>query len=124
MHELSVADAIAQVALRHARGRNVHRVEVKVGHLRQVVPSALDFAWQLVTDGTPLGGAELAIEEVPARGRCRACRVETTMKSFPLQCGRCGSLDVELVAGEELLVDALELEEEEALTTGGMANGG
>jgi hypothetical protein len=28
------------------------------------------------------------------------------------------------VAGEELLVDALELEAEEALTTGGMANGG
>jgi hydrogenase nickel incorporation protein HypA/HybF len=124
MHELSVADAIAQVALRHAGGREVHRVEVKVGHLRQVVPSALEFAWQLVTDGTPLDGAELAIEEVSARGRCRACRVETTMESFPLQCGRCGRLDVELVAGEELLVDALELEAEEALTTGGMANGG
>jgi Zn finger protein HypA/HybF involved in hydrogenase expression len=46
------------------------------------------------------------------------------MESFPLQCGRCGRLDVELVAGEELLVDALELEAEEALTTGGMANGG
>jgi hydrogenase nickel incorporation protein HypA/HybF len=123
MHELSIADAVFHVALRHAAGRRVHRVELRVGHLRQVVPSALSFAWELITDGTALDGAELAIEEVPARGRCRACEAETTMESFPLQCGRCGSLDVELVAGEELLVDALELEEE-ALTTGGMAHGG
>jgi hypothetical protein len=33
-------------------------------------------------------------------------------------------LDVELVAGEELLVDALEIEEQEPLTTGGIAHGG
>jgi hydrogenase nickel incorporation protein HypA/HybF len=124
MHELSIADAVLQVALRHARGRRVHRVELRVGHLRQVVPSALDFAWQLITDGTALAGAELEIEEVPARGRCRACQAETTMESFPLQCGRCGSSDVELVAGEELLVDALEIEEQEPLTTGGIAHGG
>ncbi len=125
MHELSIADAVAQVSMRHAAGRRVTRVEVRVGHLRQVVPSALEFAWQLVTDATPLEGAELAIEEVPARGRCRAraCRAETTMESFPLQCGRCGSLDMELVAGEELLVDALELEDD-PVTMGGVAHGG
>jgi hydrogenase nickel incorporation protein HypA/HybF len=122
MHELSIADAIARVALRHAGGRAVHRVEVKVGHLRQVVPSALEFAWQLITDATPLEHAELAIEEVPARGRCRTCHTDTTMTSFPLQCARCGALDLELLAGEELLVDALELEEDQ-LTTEGMAHG-
>jgi hydrogenase nickel incorporation protein HypA/HybF len=112
MHELSVADAVAQVASRHANGRRVTRVELKVGYLRQVVPTALEFAWQLVTDGTLLEGAELAIEEIPPRGRCRACATHTTMKSFPLQCGRCGGLDLELLAGEELLVDALELDDE------------
>jgi hydrogenase nickel incorporation protein HypA/HybF len=123
MHELSIADAVAQVALRHANGRRVHRVEVKVGHLRQVVPSALEFAWQLVTDTTSLEGADLAIEEVPARGRCRGCWTETTMERFPLRCAVCGGLDVDIVAGEELLVDALELEED-AVTSGGMAHGG
>jgi hydrogenase nickel incorporation protein HypA/HybF len=121
MHELSIADAVVQVALRHAAGRRVHKVELKVGYLRQVVPSALEFAFQLVADGTLLEGAELVIDEVPARGRCRACQTEMTMSGFPLQCVRCGGIDVELVAGEELLVDALELEEE--MTTEGMAHG-
>jgi Zn finger protein HypA/HybF involved in hydrogenase expression len=34
------------------------------------------------------------------------------MEDFPLCCAQCGGLDVDVLAGEELLVDALELEEE------------
>ena len=123
MHELSIAQAVVTIASRHADGRRVRRVELTVGHLRQVVPTALEFAFILLTDGTELEGAELVIEEVPVTGRCRACDAETTMSDFPLRCAACGGLDVELVSGEELLVDALELEEEDDLTTEGMAHG-
>lgn len=112
MHELSIAEAIADVATRHAAGRRVVTVEVKVGHLRQVVPSVLEFAFGLVTQGTALDGAELQITQVPAAGRCRDCGVESVMEDFPLCCARCGGLSVDVFAGEELLVDALELEEE------------
>lgn len=122
MHELSIAEAVVDVAGRHARGRRVRKVELKVGHLRQVVPASLEFAFELLTSGTPLEGAQLVIEEVPARGACRACGSETTMTNFPLQCSSCGGLDLELLAGGELLVDALELEEE--MTTGGIRHGG
>ena len=115
MHELSIASAIVAIAEHHARGRRVAKVEVRVGHLRQVVPSALEFAFGLVTEGTALDGAELALEVVPAVGRCRGCGAETVFDGFPLTCARCGGLDLQLLAGEELLVDALELEE--ALTT-------
>jgi hydrogenase nickel incorporation protein HypA/HybF len=123
VHELSIAQAVVQIAARHAAGRRVAKVELKVGHLRQVVPSALEFAFELVADGTPLQGAELVIEQVPARGRCRGCGAETTMSDFPLQCGCCRGLDVELVAGEELLVDALELDERQPMATEGVAHG-
>lgn len=122
MHELSIAESVVAVAVRHAAGRRVTRVELKVGRLRQVVPDALRFAFELVAEGTEVAGAELAIEEVPARGICRACATETTMTAFPLQCRGCGSLDVEIVSGEELLVDALECEE--LTTTEGVAHGG
>lgn len=124
MHELSVAEAIVAIVSRHARGRRVYRVELKVGHLRQVVPGALEFAFALLTDGTALAEAELVIEDVPARGRCHACGAETTMKDFPLCCAACGGVDVEVVAGEELEVDALELEESAEMTIGGMRHGG
>jgi hydrogenase nickel incorporation protein HypA/HybF len=110
MHELSIAEALLLIAERHAAGRQVRRVEVCVGHLRQVVPSALEFAFELVAKDTALEGAELELREVAARGRCRDCAVESRMEGFPLCCARCGGLDMEVIAGEELQVEALELE--------------
>ena len=44
MHELSIADALLRIALRHAEGRRIASVEVQVGHLRQVMPDTLAFA--------------------------------------------------------------------------------
>ena len=110
MHELSIADAILQIALAHAGERRIETIEVKVGHLRQVVPDALTFAFTLVSEGTPAEGAELQLDVVPAAGRCRACGTHTEFDGFPLACQGCGGLDVELVRGEELLVDALTME--------------
>jgi hydrogenase nickel incorporation protein HypA/HybF len=94
VHELSIADAVVDVAVRHAAGRRVLRVELRVGHLRQVVPSALTFAFELVAHGTPVEGAELVIVEVPAVGRCPACGVESELPGFPLACPACGRPDV------------------------------
>lgn len=112
MHELSIADSIVSIASRHAGTRPVRRVEVQVGHLRQVVPSALTFAFELLVSGTALEGAELALESVPAVGRCRRCGIETELERFPLTCRACGGMDLEITAGEELLVTALELDDD------------
>ena len=111
MHELSIAESVVQIASRHANGRRVTKVQMKVGHLRQVVPSALAFSFELVAEGTPVEGAELEMEEVPATGTCRECRVESQLGNFPLQCRACGGFDLEVLRGEELLVESLELEE-------------
>jgi hydrogenase nickel incorporation protein HypA/HybF len=112
MHELSIADAVVTIACDHADGRRVACVELKVGHLRQVVPSALEFAFELVANGTLAEGAELEIEEVPVRVACRECAAQSRANEFPLECASCGSLNVDVVAGDELFVDALELEDE------------
>ena len=113
MHELSIAESIVDVAVRHARGRPVSRVEVSVGHLRQVVPSALAFAFELVAQGTAIDGAELVMNVVPAAGRCRTCGDESVLDGFPLLCRACGSADVAVIAGEELRVESLDVEEQE-----------
>jgi hydrogenase nickel incorporation protein HypA/HybF len=118
MHELSIAESVVEVSLRHAAGRRVTAVGLKVGHLRQVVPSALEFAFELVTQGTALEGAELRMEEVPATGVCRDCGSESRLDGFPFSCRECDGFDLELTGGEELLVESLELEDEFARSGG------
>ena len=117
MHELAIAEAVIDIAAAHAAGRRVSAVYVKVGRLRQVVPSALEFAFGLVAEGTEVEGAELSMDIVPAAGRCGACGAEGPFPQLPFECAACGSFDVELLRGEELLVDALELDDK-PLTVG------
>jgi hydrogenase nickel incorporation protein HypA/HybF len=120
MHELSIAEALVASVERHAAGRRVTRVEVRVGHLRQVVPGALALAFELVARETIADGADLELEQIPAVGRCRACAAQTELDGFPLVCRACGSWDLALIQGEELELHALELDDQEpALATGG-----
>jgi hydrogenase nickel incorporation protein HypA/HybF len=119
VHELSLADAIVTIARDHARGRRVTKVEVKVGHLRQVVPDALEFAFELVARGTEVEGATLETEQIPARVDCARCGSETRADGFPLVCRSCGNVDVDIVAGNELFVESLELEDEPIAVGGG-----
>ena len=111
MHELAIAESIVGISARHADGRQVTKVYLKVGHLRQVVPSALAFSFELVAQGTPVEGAELEVQQIPAAGLCRDCGEETRLESFPLQCRACGGFDLEILQGEELFVESLEMEE-------------
>ncbi len=132
MHELSIADAVVRIARRQARGRRVTKVSLVVGHLRQVVPSALEFAFELVAAGTEVEGAELELQHVPAAVRCRRCSAEGELREFPAACDACGAVDVDVVGGDELVVESLELEEpaadaaraEGALPVGGREGGG
>ncbi len=116
MHELALAQAVVAIAEQHAHGRRVARVELKVGRLRQVVPDALAFAFELAAQATAVEGAELVMEDVPARISCRACAADTDVDGFPFACASCGGLDVEVTDGEQFHVVALELEDEPVAT--------
>lgn len=113
MHELSIAESIRAIVCAHAGGRRVTQVDVRVGHLRQVVPEALTFSFGLVAQGTPAEGAELVLDVVAAEGDCRACRTRSRLPRFPLRCEACGGLDIEIVSGEELYVESLEVTDEQ-----------
>lgn len=116
MHEYAIAEGVIGVAVDNAGGRRVAAIDLRVGHLRQVVRSALDFAFEVAAAETPAEGAELRVTEVVPRVRCRTCGAETEAPELPLACGRCGGFDVTVLAGEELEVESIEVwsEQEEA----------
>ncbi len=120
MHELSIAASVVEIACRYARpvqdeapAQRVTKIHVQIGYFRQVVPAALAFSFELVAQGTAAEGAALELETVPAVGRCRRCGVESRLSAFPLHCTACSGFDLEIVAGEELIVESLEMDEVE-----------
>jgi hydrogenase nickel incorporation protein HypA/HybF len=111
VHELSLCEAIAGSVSRHADGRPVARVNVRIGHLRQVVPDTLTFCWGVLVDGTDLAGSALEVEQVPATLRCNECGTVTTLDLPILMCEACQTTDVTLLTGEELTIMSLDLAE-------------
>jgi hydrogenase nickel incorporation protein HypA/HybF len=106
VHELSLASAIVDTVERHADGRAVSVISMSVGALRQVVPDSLEFYVELVGRGTVCEGARLELELVPARLLC--CGREWEPPSF--RCPACGGGGT-VVAGDEFMVESIELEE-------------
>jgi hydrogenase nickel incorporation protein HypA/HybF len=110
VHELALCGAIADIAGRRAGDRQVAAVHVRIGELRQVVPDTLTFCWTMVTEGTELAGAALEVERVPAQLRCRDCGRSQPMAGIAFACSACASVAVDIEAGEEFDVIALDVE--------------
>jgi hydrogenase nickel incorporation protein HypA/HybF len=124
VHELSICASIADIATRHAAGRPVSVINVRVGQLRQIVPDTLVYCWGLLCEDTSLAGSRIIVETVPARIRCRSCERTADVGDLPVfACAGCGGIDVEIVAGEEFLITSLELAGTETGTEAGTEAG-
>ncbi|MFI5028372.1 MAG: hydrogenase maturation nickel metallochaperone HypA, partial [Solirubrobacterales bacterium] len=84
MHELALSRAIVGAALRHAEGRAISTVHVRIGSLRQAVPASLSFYFEIVARETGCEGARLELEPVAARLRCPRCGREWDPEPAPL----------------------------------------
>lgn len=113
MHELSLATAIRDTILRHAEGRPVSTVHIRVGAMRQVVLESLRFYFGVVTQGTVCGGSRLELQVVPAALRCEECGENWQPGEPSFRCPSCGGREVEMVSGGELEVESIVVEEKE-----------
>ena len=119
MHELSIAVGlieIAEEAARRAGAERIYSLRVSVGALSGVVIEALEFAYPAAAEDTMCEGATLEIEPVPARIRCRVCGHEAEMEGLgPFTCPApgCGAPGAEVIAGYELDLMSMEVEQEE-----------
>jgi hydrogenase nickel incorporation protein HypA/HybF len=117
MHEMSIAQSLVSIIEQEMQKHGVTRLKKAVlrhGRLAGVVPDALSFAWDAVTPGTPLEGAELVMEEVPLVVRCRSCRLEFEPKETHVilaVCPGCGEeVGHEIVSGKEMHLQSIEAE--------------
>jgi hydrogenase nickel incorporation protein HypA/HybF len=115
MHELSIAQSIidiAEVKAREENSRCIQVIKIRLGEFTTVVREALEFAFEVARRETLAESARLEIESVPMVVRCVACGpVTDPMREVCLLCPQCG-LPLEVVSGEELQVEYIEIESE------------
>jgi hydrogenase nickel incorporation protein HypA/HybF len=111
MHEASIVEGLMRILERQAAQHGVsaiRRVNLRVGRLRAVEPRQLVSCFEMFAEGTLADGAELAVEEVPVRARCRACGNEFEVPRYRFECPACGGGDVEVTRGQELYIESFE----------------
>lgn len=114
MHELAIAQAIADGVCAHAAEHGAVRVtsvRVRIGEAAGVVNDSLAGCFDMLAGEEPLlRGAHLVIECVPHRARCRSCGAEFAVERFILRCPSCETWDAEVVSGAELEMREMEIE--------------
>jgi len=112
MHELAICQSllskIAHIAAPYS-GREVTEIVVAIGPLSGVEPQLLERAFSVARCGTIASQAMLIFEAVPVVVRCRGCKSETAVASNALLCGTCGTWQVELASGDEMVLKRVEL---------------
>ena len=109
MHELGITENIVAIAVEYAAGLPVINLTLEIGQLSAVMPEAIRFCFDVCSQGTVLEGATLEIIEVPGLGRCRQCGTETSLAQPWGICDRCGSVELEIIQGEELKIKEMEV---------------
>ncbi|MDR3053523.1 MAG: hydrogenase maturation nickel metallochaperone HypA [Coriobacteriales bacterium] len=114
MHEFSLMQSVLETVEGTARDAGAARVTVirlVVGQMTEVVADAMEFALEALGPGTLSEGAELVLTNVEPRSRCCVCGHEFKHDRYHWSCPACDSLATELLAGKELYIDSIEVEE-------------
>ena len=108
MHEMSYCEGVLEAVQRRAGERRVARVGVRIGAVHRVVPDSFEQSFQLAAAGGPAEGATTEVVVVPVRGHCMDCRLDFESPDPSPACPSCGSLDVAVDGGDEVILEWLQ----------------
>jgi hydrogenase nickel incorporation protein HypA/HybF len=111
MHELALARGLLAAVERNLAPADarVVRVRVLAGAASGVVPDALCFAFRVLAEGTRADGAKITVRTAAARALCVNCQETFEFHSLLGNCPRCERLGGELITGDELTLEAIEV---------------
>ncbi len=115
MHEMAIVQSIMDIIEQHARmynAKKVVQVSLEFGALTAVMPSAITFAFEVLSKGGIAEGARVDITIVPMKVRCMSCGNEQVTDVYELTCPVCSSGVLQIVEGrDEMRIVSLEIED-------------
>ena len=113
MREFSLAVDIVNIAVEHAVKANAVRVltlEIDVGKLTGIQVHSLEIALKAAIKETMLDGADVKINQIEGKARCKDCQALFDAEEINSECPNCKSHVNEMVQGQELRVRSIEVE--------------
>lgn len=120
MHELAVVQNIVDTTTAFLGEKGIEKVEfltLVIGDHTGVIPRYVRMYYKDVCEGTPLADSELRIETVHTEYFCRDCghvffpAAALHQSLMDVSCPECGSPDLEIISGNELMIKEVGYEE-------------
>jgi len=110
---MAIAQNILNIAITAAEkggAQKITRVNMVAGELRGIVRMQLTFCFAVAAENTIASGANLSLEIVPVKGKCRKCEHTFIVENYHYVCPTCQSRDIQTVGGTELRLRDIEVE--------------
>jgi len=115
MHEVSVMRNLLDIVGKTAEHEDAEKVDVihlRIGEMAGINYDSLQFAFEILSKGTKAEGGRLEYEKVALSAACADCSHEFSPEELVFRCPECGSGRVDIIAGREMEVDYILLDEE------------
>lgn len=113
MHEFSLCQnllhQVDQIAREH-QATTIDKIHLQVGPLSGVEPALLQTAFQIARTDTLARSADILIHMTPIKVRCKSCGATSEANMNNLACRDCGDWQTELISGDELLIERIEMQ--------------
>jgi len=113
MHELSITEQIAEIAIRHGEKNAAEKITdlyLVISELSTVIDDSVQFYWDMITEDTICAGAKLHFQRIPAKFLCQECGKEYQMVDGDLApCPFCQSNKMEIMQGKEFHLDSINI---------------
>ena len=111
MHEFSIIQNVIDIVKESACEKGltkVTKVTLVIGKMRQIVPEAMQFAFEAATKGDLLEHSELAMKFKPIKMKCNTCDAVFEVEDNEYFCTACNGSDLSIIQGQELIIQSIE----------------
>jgi len=113
MHELAITQSMVDLVLEEAGKAGtskIQKINLVIGEMSGYVEECVQSYFDLFAKDTIAEGAKLFCTMVPTQARCRDCGGTFSPKELDWTCPHCQGNRMEIVAGNELRVESIEVD--------------